>query len=471
MASSKDKTLFERQKQEMEDIERELDLVRNQYHKICKERGTAHVSARLVQKHEQEMIEFESRRDKLVRVRAQKVAKDEERQVRNKNKESESKKKELIGKRKEIFNRDWNGHSGLEPKSTSAKQIEKLNRRKEIEAQLAKLAAMEKSLEEKINEKKKKCQKDNDDVPVYDLSTDSEVEEDETDPHFVGHYFRSRGHHHHHNHRPQVKAHEKRTDSGFLDNDPITDPDLIARNVLRKLELMKDGMRKAMEAVATGKQDKTQMYKDTAVNTTKPKQIRETLVREELPSGTSSSSSYRSLPKTVQPKNREFAQLMTKLKEQCLNDEPQTEFNPNIVEGGDCGSSVKSDDVSDDFAERVKSLIEMSGIARSSSGHHDRLEFWREVCQEAGTILHEETAAAMIANMSEASKNRIIGGDDDDSDTGSVIIHSPVEEVNSKSGHSTPKGSPTSKCSAETLKGILEERSLTFASSFSSCDD
>ena len=471
MESSKEKRLYERQKQEMEAIENELANVRTQYHKICRERGTAHLTAQLVQKQEEEMLEFESRRDRLVRARAEKVAREKEKEIKAKSLKEEAKKKELIERRKDIFNRDWNPDT----ESTSVKKVQdRVTKRQEIESQLRKLAEMEKSLEEKIRGKKNqrpgddKTQKE---VPVYDVSSSSSDDSEEVDPHFVGRYVRSRGgqshpHHHHHGTKPGTCP-ERRSDSGFLETDLMTDPDVIAKNVLLKLERMKDQMRKTIEAVVVS--SKTQVFKDTAINTTKPEETvsrtsYSSVADEEHPSGTSSSSSYKSLPKVVQPKKREFATLLQKLKEQCLNDRQ--------VEGGDFTSPGSSD--SDDFSERVQSLIESSGIQRYM-GHSDRMQFWNEVCQEAGTILHEETAAA-LANMTDHS------GKVPSSNVSKNI--SKIEEVDlasgsesptldhSKPGQSTPKKLTSSQhSSANTIKGILEERSLTFASSFSSDEE
>ena len=94
---------------------------------------------------------------------------------------------------------------------------------------------------------------------------------------------------------------------------------------------------------------------------------------------------------------REFATLLQKLKGQCLDDR---RVEGRRVERGDVTSPGSSD--SDDFSEQVQSLIESSEIQRYM-GHSDRMQFWNEVCQEAGTILHEETAAA-IANMTDHSE-------------------------------------------------------------------
>lgn len=483
MESSKEKRLYERQKQEMGAIEDELANVRTQYHKICRERGTAHLTAQLVQKQEEEILEFESRRDRLVRARAEKVAREKEKEIKAKSLKEEAKKKELIERRKDVFNRDWNPDT----ESTSVKKVQdRITKRQEIESQLRKLAEMEKSLEEKIREKKNHGPGDDKtkEVPIYDASSASSSDDsEEVDPHFVGRYVRSRGgqlhlHHHHHGSKPATCP--RRSDSGFLETDLMTDPDVIAKNVLLKLGRMKDQMRRTIEAVVS---NKTQVFKDTAINTTKPKEtVSDTAINttkpketvscasyssvagEENSSGTSSSSSYKSLPEVLQPKQREFATLLQKLKKHGLNDRQ--------VEGGDFTSLGSSD--SDDFSEQVHSLIESPGIQRYM-GHSDRMQFWNEVCQEAGTILHEETAVA-LANMTDHSKEvpssnvseNISKIEEVDLASGSgspTLDHSEPGQ----SGESTPEKLTSSQhSSVNTIKGILEERSLTFASSFSS---
>lgn len=480
MESSKERRLYERQKQEMEAIENELANVRTQYHKICRERGTAHLTAQLVQKQEEEMLEFESRRDRIVRARAEKVAREKEKEIKTKSLKEEAKRKELIERRKDIFNRDWNPDT----ESTSVKKVQdRVTKRQEIESQLRKLAEMEKSLEEKIREKKNQrpYDKTKKEVPIYNSSSASSLDDsEEVDPHFVGRYVRSsqpHSHHHHHHHHHGNKPGtclERRNDSGYLETDLITDPDVIAKNVLFKLERMKDQMRKTIEAVVVS--NKIQVFRDTAINTTKPRDIvsgaGSSVAGEEHPSGASSSSSYKSLPEIVQPKKREFTTLLQKLKEQCLNDR-QVE--------GDFTSPGSSD--SDDFSQRVQSLVESSEIQRYmdhndrmqfwNEDHNDRMQFWNEVCQEAGTILHEETAVA-LANMTDHSKKV------PSSDVSKII--SIIEEVDlasgsesprldSKPGHSTQEKLTSQHSSPNTVKGILEERSLTFASSFSSDEE
>ena len=278
MESSKEKRLYERQKQEMEAIENELANVRTQYHKICRERGTAHLTAQLVQKQEEEILEFESRRDRLVRARAEKVAREKEKEIKAKSLKEEAKKKDLIERRKDIFNRDWNPDT----ESTSVKKVQdRVTKRQEIESQLRKLAEMEKSLEEKIREKKNQRPGDDQtqkEVPIYDASSSSSSvsslsdDSEEVDPHFVGRYVRSSQphlHHHHHGTKPATCP-GRRSDSGFLETDLMTDPDVIAKNVLLKLERMKDQMRKTIEAVVVS--SKTQVSKDTAISTTRPKE-------------------------------------------------------------------------------------------------------------------------------------------------------------------------------------------------------
>jgi len=96
-----------KQQEEMKAVEDQIRKLRHEYDRVCKERGRAHVSAQLVRLHEQQVADFDKKRDQLVKLRAQEVARKEARKVVVQNEVKRDAKIRALEVRKKLLDTDW----------------------------------------------------------------------------------------------------------------------------------------------------------------------------------------------------------------------------------------------------------------------------------------------------------------------------------------------------------------------------
>ena len=134
------------QRREIEQVERQLAELRDEYRRVCDERGTAHKVAAVVRAQESEIGEFNARMEKVVKLRAMKVAREEQHRHEFKIANDAQSKRNLLLKRKELFERDWTDKENL--------KNDKSRNQRQIELELKKLIDLEKKIETKINKTK-----------------------------------------------------------------------------------------------------------------------------------------------------------------------------------------------------------------------------------------------------------------------------------------------------------------------------
>ena len=91
----------------MKRVEDQLVKMRNEFHRVCKERGRAHFSAKVIQLQEKEIEDFQRRRHRLVDLRAQEVAHKAAKKVVVQNELKREEKLKTLQMRKKLLKTDW----------------------------------------------------------------------------------------------------------------------------------------------------------------------------------------------------------------------------------------------------------------------------------------------------------------------------------------------------------------------------
>lgn len=138
-----DERIFEQQVKEMHAVEDRLRQLRLEYDKVCRERGKAHQSAILVRLQEQEIAEFEKRRNEIVQKRAERVARKEAIVYQQRLADRGRKKQDQLEKRKAVFQTNWS------PPTDPLTWTDKRSFARELED----LISLEKTIEQKVREK------------------------------------------------------------------------------------------------------------------------------------------------------------------------------------------------------------------------------------------------------------------------------------------------------------------------------
>jgi hypothetical protein len=143
-AKVNEEQLFRQQVNEMHAVEDKLRQLRMEYDKVCRERGKAHQSAILVKNQEQEIAEFERRRNEIVQKRAERVARNEALKHKQRIAERIRQKEEQLERRKNVFQTDWSPASGDPLRWTNKKTFAR---------ELEQLIGLEKTIERTLREK------------------------------------------------------------------------------------------------------------------------------------------------------------------------------------------------------------------------------------------------------------------------------------------------------------------------------
>ena len=130
----------------MHAVEDRLKQLRLEYDKVCRERGKAHQSALLVRQQEQEIAEFERRRNEIVQRRAERVARKAAVVHNQRLADMSRKKQDQLDRRKAVFQADW---SPPNPCGDTLRWTDKRTFARELEN----LISLEKTIEQKVREK------------------------------------------------------------------------------------------------------------------------------------------------------------------------------------------------------------------------------------------------------------------------------------------------------------------------------